>query len=85
LQYGADIERGNNERETALGYAASWASLAVVRMLVEAGAKVNAVGGTQKDQYSTILEAADNRREIAEYLRQKGAKRWNELLAEQRI
>jgi len=79
LQYGADIERGNNERETALGYAASWASLEVVRVLVEAGAEVNAVEGTKEDQYSTALDAAYKRPEIADYLRQHGAKKWSEL------
>jgi hypothetical protein len=79
LRYGADIERRNNERETALGYAASWASLAIVQMLVEAGADMNAVEGTQKDQYSTALDAAYKRPEIAEYLRQRGAKKWSEL------
>lgn len=79
LQYGADIERRNNEKETALGYAASWASLEIVRILVEAGANLNAVEGTQKDQYSTALDAAYNRPEIADYLRRHGAKKWSEL------
>jgi hypothetical protein len=79
LRYGADIERRNSERETALGYAASWASLEVVRVLVEAGAEVNAVEGTKEDQYSTALDAAYKRPEIADYLRQRGAKKWSEL------
>jgi len=76
LRYGADIEQRNNERETALGYAASRASLEVVRILVEAGVDVNAVEGTQKEQYSTALDAAYKRPEIADYLRQHGAKKW---------
>lgn len=79
LRYRADIERRNKESETALGYAASWASLEVVRLLVEAGADLNAVEGTQTDQYSTALDAAYNRPEIAAYLRQQGAKKWSEL------
>jgi ankyrin repeat protein len=79
LHYGADIERRNNEAETALGCAASWASLEIVRMLVEAGADVNAVEGTRENQHSTALDAAYNRPEIAEFLREHGAKRWSEL------
>lgn len=84
LRYGADIERRNVERETALGYAASWASLAVVQILVEAGADMNAVEGTQEGQYSTALDAAYNRPEIAEYLRGRGGKKRSELQAEAR-
>jgi ankyrin repeat protein len=79
LSYGAVIERRNNEGETALGYAAAWASVEVVRILVEAGAEVNAVEGTQPDQYSAALDAAYKRPEIAEYLREHGAKKWTEL------
>lgn len=79
LRYGADIERRNIEKETALGYAAAWASLDVVRILVEAGADLNAVEGTQEDQYSTALDAAYNRPEIADYLRRHGAKKWSDL------
>jgi hypothetical protein len=79
LRYGADIERRNNEAETALGYAASWASLEMVRMLVEAGADVNAVEGTRENQYNTALDAAYNRPEIAQFLREHGAKKWSEL------
>jgi hypothetical protein len=48
-------------------------------MLVEAGAEVNAVEGTKEDQYSTALDAAYKRPEIADYLRQHGAKKWSEL------
>jgi uncharacterized protein len=79
LRYDADIERRNNERETALGYAASWASLEIVRMLVEAGVNVNAVEGSEPDQLSTALDAAYQRPEIADYLRRQGAKKWSEL------
>jgi hypothetical protein len=78
LRYGADIERRNNEWETALGYAAAWASHAVVQMLVEAGADVNVVEGTKQDQYSTALDSAHKRPETAGYLRQHGAKKWSE-------
>jgi len=48
-------------------------------MLVEAGADVNAVEGTRENQHSTALDAAYNRPEIAEFLREHGAKRWSEL------
>jgi hypothetical protein len=48
-------------------------------MLVKAGADVNAVEGTQPDQYTTALDAAYKRPEIAGYLRQQGAETWSEL------
>jgi uncharacterized protein len=79
LKYGADIERRNNERETALGYAASWASLEIVQILVDAGTNVNVVEGSGPDQLSTALDAAYQRPEIADYLRRQGAKKWRAL------
>ena len=85
LRHGADVERRNCENETALGYAASWASLDVVQLLVEAGAEVNAIEGTQEGCYSTALDStcstdpAYDRPEIRDYLREHGAKRYNEL------
>jgi hypothetical protein len=85
LRHGANVERRNCEGETALGYAASWASLDTVRLLVEAGADVNAIEGAQEGCYSTALDSACSsnpdcdRPEIRDYLREHGAKRYNEL------
>ena len=85
LRYGADVERRNCEGETPLGYAASWGSLDVVRLLVEAGAEVNAIEGKKKGCYSTALDStyfsdpAYDRPEIRAFLRRHGAKRYNEL------
>lgn len=80
LRFGADIERRNCEGETALGYAASWASLETVRVLVEAGADVNAIKGNPGEYLATALDSAcsgdseHDRPEVREYLRACGAK-----------
>jgi len=85
LQYGADIERRNSEGETALGYAVSWGSLEVVKLLVESGAEVNAIEGCAGQYLSTALDSACsddpkyNRPEIRAYLCERGAKRYSEL------
>lgn len=85
LAHGAKLERRNADGETALGYAASWGSLDTVRMLVEAGAQVNAIEGFQADQYSTALDAtcsddpAYDRPAIRAYLRSVGGKSYLEL------
>jgi hypothetical protein len=85
LRHGADVERRNCEGETALGYAASWGSLDAVRLIVEAGADVNAIEGRLEDCYSTALDStcssdpAYDRPQIRDYLRKHGAKRYSEL------
>ena len=85
LRHGANVERRNCEGETALGYAASWGSLDTVRLLVEAGADVNAIEGIQEGCYSTPLDStcssnpACDRPDIRDYLRKHGAKRYSEL------
>lgn len=85
LSHGANVERRNRDGETALGYAVSWATLDAVRLIVEAGADVNAIEGAKEGCYSTALDAtcytdpAHDRVEIRDYLRQHGAKRYNEL------
>lgn len=85
LRYGADVERRNCEGETPLGYAASWGSLDTVRLLVEAGSDVNAIEGVKEGCYSTALDStfshdpAYDRPEIRAFLREHGAKRYNEL------
>lgn len=81
LHYGADVERRNSEGETVLGYAASWASLEVVRLLVEAGANVNAIERSPDSFAMTALEVTmrDDRAEIRQYRRGRGAKTYREL------
>ena len=79
LRYGAVVERRNCAGETALGYAASWGSLEVVRALVEAGVDVNAVEGKHEGQLSTALDSAFRRPEIRRYLVEHGAKSFAEL------
>jgi uncharacterized protein len=85
LRYGADVERRNHDGETALGYAASCGSLEMVRLLVEAGADVNAIEGAQEGCYSTALDSTCSsnpdydRPEVRNYLRDHGAKRYSEL------
>lgn len=79
LHHGAEVERRNWEDETAPGYAAAWGTLETVRLLMEAGADANAIEGRPADFQSTALDAAYNRPEIWEYLRQQGAKSWKEL------
>ena len=55
IRHGADLERRNCEGETALGYAAAWASLKIVNALLDAGANVNAIEGTAETGFSTAL------------------------------
>src|SRR5262249_41610134 len=85
LRHGADVERRNCEGETALGYAASWASFDIVRGFVEAGVDINAIERALDGFSTTALDAtfscdpAHDRAEIRHYLREHGAKRYNEL------
>jgi hypothetical protein len=87
IGYGADIERRNCEGETALGYAAAWASLEIVKALLDAGADVNAIEGMSETGFSTAYDAAcstnpeHGRAEIRELLRQHGGKGYGELTA----
>jgi hypothetical protein len=76
LHHGAEVERRN---ETAQGCAAAWGTLETARLLMETGADANAIEGRLADFPSTALDAAYNRLEIWEYLRQPGAKPWKEL------
>lgn len=88
LRHGADIERRNCEGETALGFAVAWGSLDTVRLLVEAGADVNALEPLPNGDFVTALDATfccnpvSDRSEISEirtYLLNHGAKRYSEL------
>jgi ankyrin repeat protein len=79
LAHGADIEARNIEGETALGYAAAWAELPVVQLLVRAGANVNAIEESPDGFRTTALDACTNKPEIFAYLRSVGAKRVHEL------
>jgi hypothetical protein len=79
LRFGADTEKRNSSGELALGYACSWGHLDVVRVLVDAGAQVNAIEEDPETGYRcTPLDCARDPR-IIEYLHSKGAKRLDEL------
>jgi hypothetical protein len=79
IDHGADLERRNDWGETALGYACSWNQLGAARMLVEAGADVNAVEDDPNTGYRcTALDCARDP-EIIDFLRSHGAKRLDEL------
>jgi hypothetical protein len=73
LAYGADPEKCNDWGEVAIGYACSWGQLEAVKLLVEAGADVNAVEvHREKRRRNTPLDCTDHYPEIADYLRSKG-------------
>ena len=86
LLHGANVERRNGDGETALGYAAAWASVEIVEILLKGGADVNAIEGTAETGFSTALDAACstnpeyNRLEIRECLQKHGGKAYAELM-----
>lgn len=74
IRYGANLDRRSGRGETALGYACSWGHLEVVRLLVDAGADVNAVEHDPEDAFrNTALDCCRGKPEIERYLRSKGA------------
>lgn len=83
LRFGAQVDKRNHRGETALGYACSWGHFPVVKLLVEAGAEINALETDPEDGISTTaLDActsASSTAEIGEYLRSLGAKKAHEL------
>jgi hypothetical protein len=80
IKYGVDLERRNSHGETALGYACGWGQLPVVKLLVEAGANVNAVEHDQEDDCrNTALDCCTRHPDIETFLRSVGAKRFHEL------
>jgi hypothetical protein len=80
IKYGADLEKRGARGETALGYAASWGHLPVVRLLVDAGVDVNALEHDQEDDLrNTALDCCSAHPEIASFLRSVGAKHAAEL------
>ncbi|MGV3721493.1 MAG: ankyrin repeat domain-containing protein, partial [Actinomycetota bacterium] len=80
LRYGADPQKRNDIGELALGYACSWGQLGAVKLLVEAGAEVNAVEeDPTSGRRNTPLDCAHRSPEIVEYLRSRGAVRLEEL------
>lgn len=75
IRYGADLDRRNASDETVLGYACSWGHLSVVRLLVEAGAEVNAVEqNPEHGVRQTALDCCAQHPEIAKYLIGVGAR-----------
>jgi hypothetical protein len=80
LRYGANPDRRNDWGEVALGYACSWGQLEAAKLLVEAGADVNAIEErAETGDRRTPLDSTRNYPEIAEYLRSKGAKHLHEI------
>jgi hypothetical protein len=80
LRYGADPEKRNDAGEVALGYACSWGQLEAAKVLVEAGADVNAIEQDPETGHrNTPLDCAGRYPEIAAYLRDRGAKHLTEL------
>lgn len=78
LANGAEIEARDFEGWTPLMSAVAKGSIEVVKLLIEVGADINAVG---RDQYSVLDIAMQNRRsKISQFLRDKGAKHGQELL-----
>ncbi len=77
IQYGANLEKVNSENEVALGFATDNGNFDSVKVLVEAGANVNAIEGTEHKY--TPLDCAHRYPEIKEYLRKHGAKSYEEL------
>ena len=77
IKYGADLERTNWDNEVALGYATHYGCFESVKVLVEAGANVNAIEG--KEHNCTPLDCAWEYPEIQEYLIEHGAKKYEEL------
>jgi hypothetical protein len=74
IRHGAKLDRRSSRGETALGYACSWGHLEVVRLLVEAGANVNAMEHDPEDDFrNTALDCCRGKPEIEQYLRSKGA------------
>jgi hypothetical protein len=80
IKYGADLEKRNSRGETALGYACSWGHLPVVRLLVHAGANVNALEHDPEDDFrNTALDCCARHPDIGAFLHSVGAKRAAEL------
>ncbi|HIL69508.1 MAG TPA: hypothetical protein EYG38_06630, partial [Verrucomicrobia bacterium] len=73
LEHGADIHAKNGKGFTALFHTASRGNLAATKLLVTAGADVNAPKDRKKNR-KAVLEAADNGHfHIVAYLEEKGA------------
>ena len=77
IKYGADLEKTNWENEVALGYAVHGGNFESVKVLIEAGANVNAIEG--KEYKCTPLDCASEYPEIKKYLITHGAKTYEEL------
>ncbi len=80
LRHGADPGKRNDWGEMALGYACSWGQLEAVKVLVDAGAEINAVEvHPETGSRRTALDSCDQYPEIAAYLRSRGAESLHEL------
>ncbi|MCP4647305.1 MAG: ankyrin repeat domain-containing protein [bacterium] len=76
LKEGADLDYAKNEfGRTALMKAAYWGLEEIVKLLVEAGADINA----QDEKGETALDMSRTRAKVVEFLKTKGAKEGSEL------
>ena len=78
LSQGANINAKNDQGWTPLHYAAAHSSLSVVKLLVEKGASLNVRGDATMSTpnatpFGVALSYGVRRKDIAEYLRSKGA------------
>ena len=82
IKYGAVLDGRNDTGEVALGYACSWGQLEAVKVLVESGADVNVIEEDPKTGFrNTPLDCTHDNKEIADYLRSRGAKHLSEMEA----
>ena len=85
LRYGAQVDKRNHTNEHALGYACAYGHLEVAKLLVAAGADVNAVELDPEDGVPfTALDACSGpggHSEVATFLRSVGGKRSHEISA----